>query len=58
MRIVLKWNEKSKIAKTIHSLAFKDQFSYLKTAHSFHLVDPSPWPLVASLGAFMYIYIK
>ena len=25
----------------------------LKTKHSFHLVDPSPWPLVASLGAFM-----
>jgi cytochrome c oxidase subunit 3 len=28
-------------------------FYYLKTKHSFHLVDPSPWPLVASLGAFM-----
>ena len=26
--------------------------SYLKTMHQFHLVDPSPWPLVASLGAF------
>ena len=27
-------------------------FKYLKTKHSWHLVDPSPWPLVASLGAF------
>ena len=26
--------------------------TYLKTMHQFHLVDPSPWPLVASLGAF------
>jgi len=30
----------------------KEQFKYLKTKHSYHLVDPSPWPLVASLGAF------
>jgi len=28
------------------------RFKYLKTKHSWHLVDPSPWPLVASLGAF------
>ena len=26
---------------------------YLNTTHQFHLVDPSPWPLIASLGAFM-----
>jgi cytochrome c oxidase subunit 3 len=30
----------------------KTRFKYLKTKHSWHLVDPSPWPLVASLGAF------
>jgi cytochrome c oxidase subunit 3 len=24
----------------------------IKTKHSWHLVDPSPWPLIASLGAF------
>jgi len=29
-----------------------EQFKYLKTQHTWHLVDPSPWPLVASLGAF------
>ena len=39
--------------KTKKVLFFKEQFKYLKTAHSFHLVDPSPWPLIASLGAFM-----
>ena len=31
----------------------KVKFKYLKTYHSFHLVDPSPWPLLGSLGAFM-----
>jgi cytochrome c oxidase subunit 3 len=36
-----------------HALLFKDQFKYLKTSHSYHLVDPSPWPLLASFGAFM-----
>ena len=30
-----------------------EMFDYLKTTHSYHLVDPSPWPAVASLGAFM-----
>lgn len=39
--------------KVFHTLLFKEQFNYLKTAHSYHLVDPSPWPLVAALGAFM-----
>jgi cytochrome c oxidase subunit 3 len=33
-------------------LMSNEQFKYLKTKHSFHLVDPSPWPLVASLSAF------
>lgn len=31
----------------------EDPFLYIKTRHSFHLVDPSPWPLAASLGVFM-----
>lgn len=26
---------------------------HIDTFHKFHLVDPSPWPLLASLGAFM-----
>ena len=41
------------IVKNIKFFVFnkKNYFHYLKTGHSFHLVDPSPWPLVASLGA-------
>ena len=37
----------------IKNMLFQEQFKYLKTTHSYHLVDPSPWPAVASLGAFM-----
>ena len=37
---------------TKNSILKNEQFKYLKTRHSWHLVDPSPWPLVASLGAF------
>jgi hypothetical protein len=46
-----KWNKKNN--KVLHTLLFKEQFKYLKTTHSYHLVDPSPWPIVASFGAFM-----
>lgn len=28
-------------------------FTYLKTTHSYHLVDPSPWPIISAFGAFM-----
>ena len=38
----------------VASIHCKEQFKYLKTKHSFHLVDPSPWPLVAALGALMF----
>ena len=31
----------------------KFDLKYLNTTHQFHLVDPSPWPLIASLGASM-----
>jgi cytochrome c oxidase subunit 3 len=46
---------KQKVCKNTvqETILFKEQFKYLKTAHSYHLVDPSPWPLLASLGAFM-----
>ena len=27
-------------------------FNYIKTKHSWHLVDPSPWPIIAALAAF------
>ena len=39
--------------KIYNVISYKEQFKYLKTTHSYHLVDPSPWPAVASLGAFM-----
>jgi len=29
------------------------KFQYLKTTHSYHLVDPSPWPFTAASGALM-----
>ena len=48
-----KWNKKNINGKVSHTLLFKEQFKYLKTTHSYHLVDPSPWPILASLGAFM-----
>ena len=41
------------VNKIYNILFFKEQFKYLKTHHSYHLVDPSPWPFVAALGAFM-----
>ena len=48
-----KIKQKNKIPGIKILLSFKEQFKYLKTTHSYHLVDPSPWPVVASLGAFM-----
>jgi len=46
------WRKKSFYNKVPHVLLFKEQLNYLKTTHSYHLVDPSPWPLIAALGAF------
>ena len=34
-------------------LQSKSYLKYIKTRHSFHLVDPSPWPLVASIGTLL-----
>lgn len=31
----------------------RENTSFIKTKHSWHLVDPSPWPLIAALGAFI-----
>jgi cytochrome c oxidase subunit 3 len=45
--------EKNTNNKLVSSLLFKEQFKYLKTTHSYHLVDPSPWPLVGAFGGFM-----
>ena len=45
--------QKSNVLKTqFVKILDQNNFKYLKTKHSWHLVDPSPWPLVAALGAF------
>ena len=48
--IFKKKRDQSLIIKT--NVVNNENFKYLKTRHSFHLVDPSPWPLVSGLGAF------
>jgi len=30
----------------------KLNYSFINTKHSWHLVDPSPWPLITAIGAF------
>ncbi len=35
------------------SIYLKEKLTLLKTNHPYHMVDPSPWPFLASLGAFM-----
>ena len=50
---IFKNNKREHKCKLFKNLQQVEQFKYLKTKHSFHLVDPSPWPLVASLGALM-----
>nr|YP_010248460.1 cytochrome c oxidase subunit 3 [Coscinodiscus granii]QTK21655.1 cytochrome c oxidase subunit 3 [Coscinodiscus granii] len=36
----------------IRTFSKTSSLNLIKTKHSWHLVDPSPWPLIASLGAF------
>jgi CTP:phosphocholine cytidylyltransferase-like protein len=40
--VFLGHNEKKIDDKVVYTLFLKEQFKYLKTAHSYHLVDPSP----------------
>jgi hypothetical protein len=47
-----KWKKSNTNSKVFHTLLFKEQFKYLKTTHSYHLVDPSPWPLVSVFRSF------
>ena len=52
---LIKKNKNIKNLKTkIQFILFnKEQLKYLKTNHTYHLVDSSPWPFVASLAGFM-----
>jgi cytochrome c oxidase subunit 3 len=34
-------------------MKFKEYLKQIKTKHTYHLVDPSPWPIMASLSALM-----
>ena len=47
------WNKQNTNNKGLEIFLFKEQFKYLKTSHSYHLVDPSPWPIAGALGGFM-----
>ena len=47
------WNKKNVDNNIFINRLLFEELKYLKTTHSYHLVDPSPWPLVGSLGAFM-----
>lgn len=51
--VILNEDKKNTNDKVIYALFCKEQFKYLKTTHSYHLVDPSPWPFLAALGGFM-----
>lgn len=52
LKKLLKGCKSSDLICINYSFYNKEYFKYLKTKHSWHLVDPSPWPLVASMGAF------
>jgi cytochrome c oxidase subunit 3 len=52
LSLLNKWNKSYSTSKIMHTLLLKEQFKYLKTTHSYHLVDPSPWPLVSIFFCF------
>ena len=43
LQLTFNKNKKNVNNKVIYTLLYKEQFKYLKTTHSYHLVDPSPW---------------
>lgn len=43
-----------KKTQKISLVNFNKTFRYIKTKHSFHLVDPSPWPIMSGFGALMF----
>jgi cytochrome c oxidase subunit 3 len=45
-----------KFTKVFTSNTSSQKFHHIKTTHPFHIVDPSPWPLVAALGALMLTF--
>lgn len=55
IQIILKKfkQKREQYLKFFFSTNLNEQFKYIKTKHSFHLVDPSPWPLMSAFGALM-----
>jgi CTP:phosphocholine cytidylyltransferase-like protein len=43
LSLIFNRNKKNVNNKVICNLFYKEQFKFLKTTHSYHLVDPSPW---------------
>lgn len=41
-----------RIANKKLTLDFYNKWQYLETRHPFHIVDPSPWPILTSMGVF------
>lgn len=37
------------------TLVLGASFTYLRTGHKYHLVDPSPWPVMSSVGVFTLV---
>lgn len=48
-----KFREEYTIEQDFFDVKFKEYLKHIKTKHTYHLVDPSPWPILASLGALM-----
>lgn len=42
----------NQLYKLIRDTNINSNYEFIKTKHSWHLVDPSPWPLLSSIGAF------
>jgi hypothetical protein len=57
LEIILEVNEEDENIlmeqNAVKSTQMELSFLHIKTRHSFHLVDSSPWPIIAFLGVFM-----
>jgi cytochrome c oxidase subunit 3 len=50
---IKKFKEKYITSYKNFDMKFKEYLRQIKTKHTYHLVDPSPWPIMASLSALM-----
>lgn len=54
-RYFIRKNREDRFTPNLEKIHIGGQFKYLKTRHSWHLVDPSPWPLFAALAVFFTV---